>query len=70
LALSGDGMVTQYMCRKECKCSPKGIQNLAEWAGEEQEDFLNQDLYYFTGEISNFYECYKQLVEDEVIGAE
>jgi hypothetical protein len=58
--------INKLMCRIECPCSPKGLQNLNKFDEKLAKDFQDEP-YVFTGTISSFYDCYKYLVSQEKI---
>ena len=58
------------MCKKHCPCNPKGFDNLKYWSEVQQVEMKNQDVYFFNGNINNYYECYKELVSNDIMPRE
>ena len=57
------GSINDVMCKAQCPCSPKGLLNLDKFDQDLADKFLDSP-YFFTGTITNFYECYEKLLED------
>jgi len=59
--------VEQYMCKKQCQCDQKGLENLHKWKNDQITEMSNSDIYHFNGKIKNFYECYQELQRNMVV---
>ena len=55
------------MCKKECPCNPGGFERLRLWPEEQENEMKNDNIYDFTGDINNYYQCYKRLVSKGTI---
>ena len=58
------------MCKKLCPCDPRGLSAMAKWSPEQISRLSNNDIYFFNGWYTTYYECYQDLVKNNFIQSE
>jgi hypothetical protein len=62
--------LSSYMCRAQCPCDSRGLIALSRWSPAQIKRLSNNDVYNFEGWYTNFYDCYQDLVKNNIIRPE
>jgi hypothetical protein len=62
--------LNEYMCKTQCPCDRRGLAALSRWSPKQVERLSDNDIYNFEGWYTNFYDCYQDLVKNNIIKPE
>lgn len=58
------------MCKAQCPCDPRGRNAISRWSNDQIARLTNEQEYFYNGWHTNFYDCYSELVKNNIIEPE
>jgi hypothetical protein len=62
--------LNRYMCKVECPCDPIFYDTAMLWSYDDRKEMDDRSVYHFDGDVRTFSQCYKRLLESDVVTEE